>query len=559
MPTCQEIIRFGTPPSRPVWHFVCSIVLFVNCQALRHSAEFCYYKARRRNGLWTSSGDSHGLGCPVGTLEGVMGFEPVTHSLPAPPGQRAQWARGSSSPKRSGPWLVRAEPPAPTEHTPRTRFCESPSPFREMRPVSAARPSVTPSRLGFPDPKSPPERAASPAVRLTSPAPLPSLPRRQTESGRHKEMQLTVLLNMRGQRSKYTVWRHRRVQQVTEGVYLVDGQEVSIEWRHSTEPGQRGCPIVVDGPMRQPLNKEFDLDAVVCTTALHQVPKDQRMTFDDKHKQYSRLEAMKVAKESPSIREEAADYTLDGKQVPDDLVRRYNKVLRTKVRGSRSKEDAIRAQEQLASWNKVHPIANKRKADWSGHEKRAQHVDCFGRDFNMEEVVVNFANVGYTFGNKVLQLKQFNWEGVRRCLLVLTKDMQLKVTGVIPENFWGLDGCSQPVPIPNDIWKMCQSLRPSEHQQVFDVLEKFLNGLLEEIDLVTCSSPDLQRDYMGIRDRVAASMDEWQSLVDDWKGSLLTRMGDLGDELMAAKKSETRLRQLLEEKEAELKELQEES
>lgn len=157
---------------------------------------------------------------------------------------------------------------------------------------------------------------------------------------------------------------------MTEGVYLVDGQEVSIEWRHSTEPGQRGCPIVVDGPMRQPLvdylknteeNKEFDLDAVVCTTALHQVPKDQRMTFDDKHKQYSRLEAMKVAKEQASIREEAADYTLDGKQVPDDLVRRYNKVLRTKVRGSRSKEDAIRAQEQhvLAAQVKAETKAEK--------------------------------------------------------------------------------------------------------------------------------------------------------------------------------------------------------
>ena len=28
-------------------------------------------------------------------------------------------------------------------------------------------------------------------------------------------------------------------------------------------------------------------------------------------------------------------------------------------------------------------------------------------------------------------------------------------------------------------------------RQVFDVLEKFLNGLLEEIDLVTCSSKSL--------------------------------------------------------------------
>lgn len=280
---------------------------------------------------------------------------------------QGQWLRGSGSsgsPKKSGPLLIRAE--APAAHTPR-RF-ESPS-LRDPRPVSTARPSVTPSRLGFPDPKSPagPERAASPMVRHASPAPapapapaaapapapLPTLPRRRDTavSGqvRHKEdlIHQHVLYVLR---KNPDVARLRRVQQVTEGVYLIDGQEVNIEWRHSSEPGQRGWPIVVDGPMRQPLidylrdneeNKEFDLDTVVCTTALHQVPKNKRMTFDDKHKQYSRLEAMKVAKEQASIREQAADYTLDGKKVPDELVRRYNQALRTKVRSNRSKEDRV--------------------------------------------------------------------------------------------------------------------------------------------------------------------------------------------------------------------------
>ncbi|CAK9072098.1 unnamed protein product [Durusdinium trenchii] len=102
-------------------------------------------------------------------------------------------------------------------------------------------------------------------------------------------------------------------------------------------------------------------------------------------------------------------------------------------------------------------------------------------------------------------------------------------------------------------------LRPSEHQHVFDVLEKFLQNLFQELDLVTSGGPDLQRDYLGVRDRAAASMDEWQGLVDDWKGSLLTRLGDLGNELTEVKKSETRLRQLLEQKEAELSEIREES
>ncbi|CAL1162365.1 unnamed protein product, partial [Cladocopium goreaui] len=313
--------------------------------------------------------------------------ELVSHSLPAPPGpgraMQGQWLRGSGSsgsPKKSGPLLIRAE--APAAHTPR-RF-ESPS-LRDPRPVSTARPSVTPSRLGFPDPKSPagPERAASPMVtqRRIDGLGVEKRPkmgwlkgaRAGGCAGARPAADAAAATRHRGVgtgfgwlksscedlihqhvlyvlRKNPDVARLRRVQQVTEGVYLIDGQEVNIEWRHSSEPGQRGWPIVVDGPMRQPLidylrdneeNKEFDLDTVVCTTALHQVPKNKRMTFDDKHKQYSRLEAMKVAKEQASIREQAADYTLDGKKVPDELVRRYNQALRTKVRSNRSKEDRV--------------------------------------------------------------------------------------------------------------------------------------------------------------------------------------------------------------------------
>lgn len=59
------------------------------------------------------------------------------------------------------------------------------------------------------------------------------------------------------------------------------------------------------------------------------------MTFDDVHKNYTRLEAMKVAKEQASIREKAADYTREGRQVPEDLVKKYNKTLRQKLRSGR--------------------------------------------------------------------------------------------------------------------------------------------------------------------------------------------------------------------------------
>lgn len=38
-------------------------------------------------------------------------------------------------------------------------------------------------------------------------------------------------------------------------------------------------------------------------------------SFQDTHKVYSRLEAMKVAKEQALVRERAADYTKDGREV----------------------------------------------------------------------------------------------------------------------------------------------------------------------------------------------------------------------------------------------------
>lgn len=122
-----------------------------------------------------------------------------------------------------------------------------------------------------------------------------------------------------------------------QGIYIIDGIEVNIEW-------QSGVLVVVDGPLRQPLldylmvsevNAEYDSNSIAKTSALHHVPKERRMTFDDTHKKYSRLEAMRVAKEQASIREKAADYVRDGKQVPDELVRKYNKALRMRLRPGR--------------------------------------------------------------------------------------------------------------------------------------------------------------------------------------------------------------------------------
>lgn len=133
------------------------------------------------------------------------------------------------------------------------------------------------------------------------------------------------------------------------GIYNLDDHEVEIEWQHSADPWRSGHLVVVDGPLRQPLedylqmgeaNAQYNTDTIAKTSNLHHVPKERRMTFDDTHKKYTRLEAMKVAKEQASIREKAAECTKEGKLVPEDLVTKYNKALRQKLRIVRAREDS---------------------------------------------------------------------------------------------------------------------------------------------------------------------------------------------------------------------------
>jgi len=130
------------------------------------------------------------------------------------------------------------------------------------------------------------------------------------------------------------------VNRISVGIYNIDGHEVEVEWQHHSEVGRPGHLVVVDGPLKQPFadylamseaNAEYDTHTIAKTSALHHVPKERRMTFDDTHKKYSRLEAMRVAKEQASIREKAADYTRDGKEPPEDLVKKYNKNIRNKL------------------------------------------------------------------------------------------------------------------------------------------------------------------------------------------------------------------------------------
>jgi hypothetical protein len=94
-------------------------------------------------------------------------------------------------------------------------------------------------------------------------------------------------------------------------------------------------------------------------------------------------------------------------------------------------------------------------------------VDGEGRQYNLNTVVVNFANVGASYAKKVLKrdvekegaVNLFDWEGVRRCVNYLTKNVGLKVIGVINENFWATDNNSPTKKeLPADIKKTCESV-----------------------------------------------------------------------------------------------------
>lgn len=136
------------------------------------------------------------------------------------------------------------------------------------------------------------------------------------------------------------------------GIYEMDGREIKVEWQYAADPGQQGFLVAVDGPLRQPFsdymdmaedNAEYDSCGIGSQSALHSIPKDKRVSFHDQHKMYSRLEAMKVAKEQAMVREKAADYVKDGRQIPNDLMSKYKKTLQQKLDpGGRRKAAAER-------------------------------------------------------------------------------------------------------------------------------------------------------------------------------------------------------------------------
>lgn len=81
--------------------------------------------------------------------------------------------------------------------------------------------------------------------------------------------------------------------------------------------------------------------------------------------------------------------------------------------------------------------------------------------------MVNFANIGATFGTQVLKRTEdlFDWDGVRRAVRHLTEAKKLKVVGVILKDFKARDFCPRQsghsqkrVSVPPDVRDLCDEL-----------------------------------------------------------------------------------------------------
>lgn len=142
------------------------------------------------------------------------------------------------------------------------------------------------------------------------------------------------------------VHAQNNIVRVRPGVYNLNGREISVEWHYSEDPDKPGYLITVDGPLRQPFadymqgneNGIYYDETRLGRSNLAQISKGQRLSFGDGNKMYSRLEAMKVAKEQALVREKAAEYANGGMTVPQqELMEKYQKTLAQKLGGGRQR------------------------------------------------------------------------------------------------------------------------------------------------------------------------------------------------------------------------------
>mmetsp|Transcript_135326 Transcript_135326/g.270003 ORF Transcript_135326/g.270003 Transcript_135326/m.270003 type:complete len:1016 (-) Transcript_135326:220-3267(-) len=238
--------------------------------------------------------------------------------------------RNPSTGGHGPPAMAPSASPEPRHGSPR-RCSPTASPMRRERQIDARQVDGSPiaGRTGWQN--GPPGRGSPPPQRNSLPGAVPEY---RADKEDLLDQHVAYYLRRHPQtRKRHTVARKR------PGVYELDGREVNIEWQYASEPGQQGFLVVVDGPLRQPFsdymedteaNAEYE-GQDIGTSSLHMIPKDRRISFNDTHKVYSRLEAMKVAKEQALVREKAANFTKEGKDVPQDIMQRYKKSIQQKL------------------------------------------------------------------------------------------------------------------------------------------------------------------------------------------------------------------------------------
>lgn len=129
------------------------------------------------------------------------------------------------------------------------------------------------------------------------------------------------------------------VQRVGDGEYLIDGRQVQVGFC------RQGFLVVHDGPLRQPFvdyvekqeSSAIYINSGLKNSALCSVSKESRVSFGDEGNRYSRLDAMKIAKEQAIFREKAAGYAKEGQVVPSELRDKYEKTIDIKLGNRREK------------------------------------------------------------------------------------------------------------------------------------------------------------------------------------------------------------------------------
>jgi hypothetical protein len=182
----------------------------------------------------------------------------------------------------------------------------------------------------------------------------PRQPQEQRTAHQVGNSQLTVG-DILDQHVEYYISQHSRlsasnqIQRKRPGCYEIYGREVKLDWEHDDPNGGDGFLVVIDGPLRQAFGDYVEkrsgnakyTSKGLHQTNLHMIPKDARMSFpEDPKKKYSRLEAMKVAKEQMIVREKAAGYVNAGNEVPSDIADTYNKAIDAKLGKSRANYEA---------------------------------------------------------------------------------------------------------------------------------------------------------------------------------------------------------------------------